>query len=241
MIILGIIAILATFVFITALIFIFFEKTKKIGIQIAPISLVLALCLFFIMVTLNRDSHKSKTEDVTAATESTTEEPMNSEDEGDSYVQSVEDSQKEFNFSLDEFVQTFNETAQDIENNDLSLINKDDIGDFKLTEVKDGTVYTRELKTDTDGSGGTFTLAAWYDNNHKFYRLQLSTSDSDNMASPIGLANIFAVFQTLGIDEDHLYDLLKSDEEILNAIDGDYSVTMAKIPSISLIINIEPK
>ncbi|MHC8427756.1 hypothetical protein ACUZ22_17340 [Bacillus velezensis] len=48
MIILGIIAILATFVFITALIFIFFEKTKKIGIQIAPISLVLALCLFLL-------------------------------------------------------------------------------------------------------------------------------------------------------------------------------------------------
>ncbi|WP_209783198.1 hypothetical protein [Bacillus amyloliquefaciens] len=241
MIILGIIAILATFVFVTALIFIFFEKTKKVGKQIAPISLVLALSLFFIMGALNRDSHKSKTEDVTAATESTTEEPMNSEDEGDSYVQSVEDSQKEFNFSLDEFVQTFNETAQDIENNDLSLINKDDIGDFKLTEVKDGTVYTRGLKIDTDNSGGTFTLEAWYDNNHKFYRLHLSTSSSDNMASPIGLANIFAVFQTLGIDKGHLYDLLKSDEEILDAIDGDYSVTMAKIPSISLIINIEPK
>ncbi|WGD66651.1 hypothetical protein P5646_14855 [Bacillus velezensis] len=238
MIILGIVATLATFVFMTALIFIFFEKTKKIGKQIAPLSLVLALCLFFIMVTLNRDSHKSKNEEVTAATES---KPVNSEDEGDSYVQSFEDTQKEFNFSLDEFVQTYNETVQDIENNDLSLINKDDIGDFKLTEVKDGTVYTRELKTDTDGSGGTFTLAAWYDNNHKFYRLQLSTSGSDNMASPIGLANIFAVFQTLGIDEDHLYDLLKSDEEILDAIDGDYSVTMAKIPSISLIINIEPK
>ncbi|WP_346997260.1 hypothetical protein HUS59_16860 [Bacillus velezensis] len=241
MIILGIIAILATFVFVTALIFIFFEKTKKVGKQIAPISLVLALSLFFIMGALNRDSHKSKTEDVTAATESTTEEPMNSEDEGDSYVRSVEDSQKEFNFSLDEFVQTFNETAQDIENNDLSLINKDDIGDFKLTEVKDGTVYTRGLKIDTDNSGGTFTLEAWYDNNHKFYRLHLSTSSSDNMASPIGLANIFAVFQTLGIDKGHLYDLLKSDEEILDAIDGDYSVTMAKIPSISLIINIEPK
>ncbi|MCY8946220.1 hypothetical protein [Bacillus atrophaeus] len=241
MIILGIIATLATCVFITALIFIFFEKTKKIGIQIAPVSLVLALSLFFIMVTLNRDSHKSKTEDVTAATESTEEEPMNSEDEGDSYVQSVEDTQKEFNFSLDEFVQTFNETVQDIENNDLSPINKDDIGDFKLTEVKDGTVYTRELKTDTDGSGGTFTLAAWYDNKHKFYRLHLSTMGSDNMASPIGLANIFAVFQTLGIDNGHLYDLLKSNEETLDAIDGDYSVFMAKIPSISLIINIEPK
>ncbi|MGF9786534.1 hypothetical protein ABEW96_10440 [Bacillus velezensis] len=241
MIILGIIATLATFVFITALIFIFFEKTKKIGKQIAPLCLVLALSLFFIMGALNRDSHESKTEDVTATTESNTDEPMNSEDEGDSYVQSVEDSQKEFNFSLDEFVQTFNETAQDIENNDLSLINKDDIGDFKLTEIKDGTVYTRELKTDTDNSGGTFTLEAWYDNNHKFYRLHLSTSSPDNMASPIGLANIFAVFQTLGIDKGHLYDLLKSDEEILDAIDGDYSVTMAKIPSISLIINIEPK
>ncbi|UTQ07482.1 hypothetical protein NMK97_13845 [Bacillus amyloliquefaciens] len=48
MIILGIIAILATFVFITALIFIFFEKTKKVGKQIAPISLVLALSLFLL-------------------------------------------------------------------------------------------------------------------------------------------------------------------------------------------------
>ena len=79
MIILGIVATLATFVFITALIFIFFEKTKKIGKQIAPISLVLALSLFFIMGALNRESHETKTEDVTAATESTEEEPMYSE------------------------------------------------------------------------------------------------------------------------------------------------------------------
>lgn len=238
MIILGIIATLATFVFITALIFIFFEKTKKIGKQIAPLSLVLALCLFFIMVTLNRDSHKSKNADVTAATES---KPVNSEDEGDSYVQSVEDTQKEFNFSLDEFVQTYNETVQDIENNDLSLINKDDIGDFKLTEVKGDTIYTRELKTKDDESGGIFQLEAWYDDKQNFNCLHLTTFGSDNMASPIGLANIFAVFQTLGIDIGHIYDLLKSDEEMLNVLDGDYSVSLAKIPSISLIINIEPK
>ncbi|MGG1227973.1 hypothetical protein [Bacillus halotolerans] len=253
MIILGIIATLATFVFITALIFIFFEKARKIGIQIAPISLVLALCLFFIMGTLNGESHKSKTEDVTAATESTTdepsieEEPMYSEDDEDSEVQSVEDNQKEFNFSLDEFVQTFNEVARDIESNKdidstgLSRINKDNIGEFNLNEVSDGTVYTREIKKETDDSGGTFTLEAWYDNNQKFYRLHLSTSGSDNMASQIGLVNTLAVFHTLGIDIKHVNDLLKSEQNTLEVLDGDYLVTLAKIPTMSLIINIEPK
>ncbi|WYF09917.1 hypothetical protein WKI53_15105 [Bacillus velezensis] len=206
MIILGIVATLATFVFITALIFIFFEKTKKIGKQIAPISLVLALSLFFIMGALNRESHETKTEDVTAATESTEEEPMYSEDEEDSDVRSVEDNQKEFNFSPEEFVQTFNEATRDIESDEdiessgLNRINKDNIGDFELTEAKDGTIYTRELKTETDNSGGTFTLEAWYDENHKFYRLHLSTSGSDNMASQIGLVNTLTVFHALGID-----------------------------------------
>ncbi|MCY9204345.1 hypothetical protein [Bacillus atrophaeus] len=253
MIILGIIATLATFVFITALIFIFFEKTKKIGIQIAPISLVLALCLFFIMGTLNRDSHKSKTEDVTAATESTTdepsieEEPIDSEDEGDSDVQSVENTRKEFNFSLEEFAEAYNKVAEDFENDEdmespiLNRINIDDIGDFKLAEVKDGTVYTREIKKETDDSGGAFTLEAWYDNDKNFYGLHLSTFGSDNMASQIGLDNTFAVLQTLGIDIKHLNDLLKSEQNTLEVTDGDYFVTLAKIPQMSLIINIEPK
>ncbi|MEH7875730.1 hypothetical protein V7685_17385 [Bacillus velezensis] len=247
MIILGIVATLATFVFITALIFIFFEKTKKIGKQIAPISLVLALSLFFIMGALNRESHETKTEDVTAATESTEEEPMYSEDEEDSDVRSVEDNQKEFNFSPEEFVQTFNEATRDIESDEdiessgLNRINKDNIGDFELTEAKDGTIYTRELKTETDNSGGTFTLEAWYDKNHKFYRLHLSTSGSDNMASQIGLVNTLAVFHALGIDIKHVNDLLKSEQNTLEVFDGDYLVTLAKIPQMSLIINIEPK
>ncbi|AHC44412.1 hypothetical protein ACPCXE_17960 [Bacillus velezensis] len=247
MIILGIVATLATFVFITALIFIFFEKTKKIGKQIAPISLVLALSLFFIMGALNRESHETKTEDVTAATESTEEEPMYSEDEEDSDVRSVEDNQKEFNFSPEEFVQTFNEATRDIESDEdiessgLNRINKDNIGDFELTEAKDGTIYTRELKTETDNSGGTFTLEAWYDENHKFYRLHLSTSGSDNMASQIGLVNTLTVFHALGIDIKHVNDLLKSEQNTLEVFDGDYLVTLAKIPQMSLIINIEPK
>ncbi|KXZ21817.1 hypothetical protein P4T89_03520 [Bacillus nakamurai] len=247
MIILGIVATLATFVFITALIFIFFEKTKKIGKQIAPISLVLALSLFFIMGALNRESHETKTEDVTAVTESTEEEPMYSEDEEDSDVRSVEDNQKEFNFSPEEFVQTFNEATRDIESDEdiessgLNRINKDNIGDFELTEAKDGTIYTRELKTETDNSGGTFTLEAWYDENHKFYRLHLSTSGSDNMASQIGLVNTLTVFHALGIDIKHVNDLLKSEQNTLEVFDGDYLVTLAKIPQMSLIINIEPK
>ncbi len=227
MIILGIVATLATFFFITALIFIFFEKTKKIGKQIAPISLVLALSLFFIMGALNRESHETKTEDVTAATESTEEEPMYSEDEEDSDVRSVEDNQKEFNFSPEEFVQTFNEATRDIESDEdiessgLNRINKDNIGDFELTEAKDGTIYTRELKTETDNSGGTFTLEAWYDVNHKFYRLHLSTSGSDNMASQIGLVNTLTVFHALGIDIKHVNDLLKSEQNTLEVFDGD--------------------
>ncbi|MEC2220075.1 hypothetical protein OB894_02135 [Bacillus subtilis] len=250
MIILGIIATLATFVFITALIFIFFKKTRKIGIQIAPISLVLALCPFFIMGTLNGESHKSKTEDVTASTESTTEEPMYSEDEEDdedSDVQSVEDNQKEFNFSLEVFVQTFNEVARDIGSNKdidttgLSRIDKDNIGDFNLNETSDGTVYTREIKKETDDSGGTFTLEAWYDDNQKFYGLHISTFGSGNMASQIGLINILVVFHSLGIDIKHVNDLLKSEQNTLEVLDGDYLVTLAKIPTMSLIINIEPK
>ncbi|MDL5022688.1 hypothetical protein [Bacillus velezensis] len=160
----------------------------------------------------------------------------------------VENTQKEFNFSLEEFVQTFNEATRDIESDgDIEStglsrrINKDNIGDFELTEAKDGTIYTRELKTETDNSGGTFTLEAWYDENHKFYRLHLSTSGSDNMASQIGLVNTLAVFHALGIDIKHVNDLLKGEQNTLEVFDGDYLVTLAKIPQMSLIINIEPK
>ncbi|MCY9205970.1 hypothetical protein [Bacillus atrophaeus] len=158
----------------------------------------------------------------------------------------VENTRKEFNFSLEEFVQAFNEVARDIESDEdivstsLNRINKDNIGDFKLAEVKDGTVYTRELKKETDDAGGTFTLEAWYDDNQKFNRLHLSTSGSDNMASQIGLDNTFAVFQTLGVDIKHLNDLLKSEQNTLEVTDGDYFITLAIIPQMSLIINIEP-
>ncbi|MCP6682614.1 hypothetical protein [Bacillus nakamurai] len=181
-------------------------------------------------------------------TASEEKEKNNAESEDNkSETDEVKNTQKEFNFSLEEFVQTFNESARDFESDDdidstgLSRINKDNIGDFKLAEVKDGKVYTRELKKETDDSGGTFTLEAWYDDNQKFYRLHLFTSGPDNMASQIGLVNTLAVFHTLGIDIKHVNDLLKSEQNTLEVYDGDYHVTLAKIPQMSLIINIEPK
>ncbi|WP_395096792.1 hypothetical protein ACFW98_02670 [Bacillus amyloliquefaciens] len=84
-------------------------------------------------------------------------------------------------------------------------------------------------------------MEAWYDVNHKFYCLHLSTSGSDNMASQIGLVNTLTVFHALGIDIKHVNDLLKSEQNTLEVFDGDYLVTLAKIPQMSLIINIEPK
>lgn len=144
MIILGIIATLATFVFITALIFIFFEKTKKIGKQIAPISLVLALSLFFIMGALNRESHESKTEDVTATTESTADEPSIEEDpidyedeEDDTIHHEVDWSVKENNveFSIDQV----SVIKQDLESGDQGMIGVHFIIDNKSN--KDITTY----------------------------------------------------------------------------------------------------
>ncbi|MEK5503260.1 MULTISPECIES: hypothetical protein [Bacillus] len=180
-------------------------------------------------------------------TTSEEKETKNAESEDNSIeandVQSVEDTQKTFNFSLKKFAQAYNKTAQDFENDEgMEAPNViDDIGDFKLAEAKDGTIYTRELINETDDSGGTFKLEAWYDDKQNFNCLHLIASGSDNMASEKGIFNTYAVFQALGIDIKHLSDLLESDEESLDVIDGDYSVHLAKIPGMSLIINIEPK
>ncbi|MCQ9151092.1 hypothetical protein PWO55_08800 [Bacillus velezensis] len=244
MIILGIIAVLATFVFITALIFIFFEKTKKVGKPIAPISLVLALSLFFIMGAVNRDSHKSKTEDVTAATESTEEEQMYSEDEGDSYVQSVEDTKKEFNFSLGDFQNAYNEDIRALElDEDFKYpipikISADSIGDFSRENSK---TYTRILAKEYDKSDGGYSLNAWFDKSKTFNGLKMTIFNSDDSISEKGIVAADSVFQALGIEFNLLKDFLKSEKVTLEVVDGDYLVTLAKIPSISLIINIEPK
>ncbi|MGO0714840.1 hypothetical protein P5408_019355 [Bacillus subtilis] len=192
---------------------------------------------------------------------------MHSEDDEDSDIQSVEDNQKEFNFSLEEFVQTFNDAVQDIENDEkiespslnhinrdnigdfkhdekiespsLNHINRDNIGDFKHDENKD--IYTRELKTESDDSGGVFTLTAWFDNDQNFNGLNLMTSGSDNIESEIGLFNTFAVFHALGIDIGHLNDLLESDQDMLDVDEGDYFVHLAKIPDTAVVVKIEPK
>ncbi|WP_270568363.1 hypothetical protein [Bacillus sonorensis] len=201
---------------------------------------IFLLSIFLLFFTLSACSSENVS--------SEEKETKNAESE-DSNIQTnnVESSQKAFNFSLEEFAQAYNEKAEEIENDeemespDLNRIIIDDIGDFKLAEVKDGTVYTRELINETDDSGGTFNLEAWYDDNQNFNCLHLTTFGSDNMASEKGTFNTYAVFQALGIDIKHLSDLLESDEESLDVIDGDYSVHLAKIPGMSLIINIEPK
>lgn len=157
----------------------------------------------------------------------------------------VKNTQKEFNFSLEEFVQTFNEAVQDIENDgemespSLNHINGDNIGDFKHDENKD--IYTRELKSESDDSGGVFTLTAWYDNDQNFNGLNLMASGSDNIASEIGLFNTFAVFHALGIDIGHLNDLLESDQDMLDVDEEDYFIHLAKIPDTAVVVKIEPK
>lgn len=159
----------------------------------------------------------------------------------------VENTQIAFNFSLEEFVQTYNKVAQDFENDEemkapiLKRINIEDSGEFKLAEVKDGTAYTRELINETDDSGGIFILKAWYDNDRNLNGFNLSTSGSDNMASDMALFYTFAVFQTLGIDIGHLNDLLESEQDMLDVDGGNYSVHLAKIPETAIIIKIESK
>ncbi|MEC1648931.1 hypothetical protein [Bacillus halotolerans] len=157
----------------------------------------------------------------------------------------INSTKKQFNFSLEEFVQTFNDAVQDIENDEkiespsLNHINTDNIGDFKYDENKD--IYTKELKTESDDSGGVFTLTAWYDNDQNFNGLNLMTSGSDNIESEIGLYNTFAVFHAIGIDIGHLNDLLESDQDMLDVDEGDYFVHLAKIPDTAVVVKIEPK
>ncbi len=92
-------------------------------------------------------------------TNSEEKEIKNAESEdNNSETDEINSTKKEFNFSLEEFVQTFNDAVQDIENDEkiespsLNHINRDNIGDFKHDENKG--IYTRELKTESDGSGG---------------------------------------------------------------------------------------
>ncbi|WP_146910695.1 hypothetical protein, partial [Bacillus licheniformis] len=147
--------------------------------------------------------------------------------------------------SLEEFAQAYNEKAEEIENDEemnspiLNRIIFDDIGDFEYDENKN--IYTRVLISESDDSGGSFTLNAWYDNEQNFNGLNLSTFGSDNMASDMSLFNTLVVFQILGIDIGHLNDLLKSDQDMLDIEDGDYSVHLAKLPDTAVIIKIEPK
>ncbi|AOC91180.1 hypothetical protein [Bacillus amyloliquefaciens] len=249
MIILGIIATLATFVFITALIFIFFEKTKKIGKQIAPISLVLALSLFFIMGALNRESHESKTEDVTVATESTTdessieEERIDSEDEEDSDVQSVEDTQKEFNFSLGDFQSAYNEDIRALElDEDFKYpipikISADSIGDFSR---ENSETYTRILAKEYDKFDGGYSLNAWFDKSKTFNGLNMTIFNSDDSVSEKGIVAADSVFKALGIEFNFLKDFLKSEKDTLEVTDGDYFVHFTSIEGF-LNIKIDPK
>ena len=125
MIILGIIATLATFGFITGLIFIFFKKTRKTGIRVAPTSLVLALCLFYIMGTLDPDSHKSKTKDVTTVTENTTDEHSIEEESFDSEDDDTINHKVEWSVSKDNVKFSIDQVSivkQDLESGDQGMI-----------------------------------------------------------------------------------------------------------------------
>lgn len=199
---------------------------------------IFLLSIFLLFFTLSACSSENVS--------SEEKETKNAESE-DSNIQTnnVESSQKAFNFSLEEFAQAYNEKAEEIENDEemnspiLNRIIFDDIGDFEYDENKN--IYTRVLISESDDSGGSFTLNAWYDNEQNFNGLNLSTFGSDNMAPDMSLFNTLVVFQILGIDIGHLNDLLKSDQDMLDIEDGDYSVHLAKLPDTAVIIKIEPK
>ncbi|MCY9280853.1 hypothetical protein [Bacillus haynesii] len=197
---------------------------------------IFLLSIFLLSFTLSACSSEN--------TSSEEKETKNAESE-DNNIQTNNSSQKAFNFSLEEFAQAYNEKAEEIENDEemnspiLNRIIFDDIGDFEYDENKN--IYTRELISESDDSGGSFTLNAWYDSDQNFNGLNLSTFGSDNMASDTGLFNTLVVFQILGIDIGHLNDLLKSDQDMLDIEDGDYSVHLAKLPDTAVIIKIEPK
>lgn len=150
----------------------------------------------------------------------------------------VDNTKKNFNFTIDEFVTAYNEVALSFEN---EKINFDEIGDYKLSDVAGGQVYTKDLLMQLDDFGGTFNLQAWHDLDKNFFRLNIFTTGSGNISSEQGMRNTLAVLHILGIDFEHLNDFSNNDKESLRIIDGDYSVQLTKIPDISLILNIEPK
>ncbi|KRU14829.1 hypothetical protein [Bacillus pumilus] len=150
----------------------------------------------------------------------------------------VDNTKKNFNFTIDEFVSAYNEVDLSFEN---EKINFDEIGDYKLSDVAGGQVYTKDLLMQLDDFGGTFNLQAWHDLDKNFFRLNIFTTGSGNISSEHGMRNTLAVLHILGIDFKHLNDFLNNDKESLSIIDGDYSVQLTKIPGISLILNIEPK
>ncbi|AOC55452.1 hypothetical protein [Bacillus pumilus] len=145
---------------------------------------------------------------------------------------------KNFNFTIDEFVSAYNEVDSSFEN---KKINFDEIGDYKLSDKAKGQIYKKELLKEFYDSDSTFILDALFDLDKNFYRLNIFTTGSGNISSEQGMRNTLAVLHILGIDFKHLNDFLYNDEEALNIIDGDYSVQLTKIPSMSLILNIEPK
>ncbi|MGW6675545.1 hypothetical protein [Bacillus altitudinis] len=158
--------------------------------------------------------------------------------EENSETDDVDNTKKNFNFTIDEFVSAYNEVALSFEN---EKINFDEIGDYKLSDVAGGQVYTKDLLMQLDDFGGTFNLQAWHDLDKNFFRLNIFTTGSGNISSEQGMRNTLAVLHILGIDFKHLNDFSNNDKESLSIIDGDYSVQLTKIPGISLILNIEPK
>lgn len=160
------------------------------------------------------------------------------ESEEDNKPDDVDNTKKNFKFTIDEFVSAYNEVALSFEN---EKINFDEIGDYKLSDVAGGKVYTKDLLMQLDDFGGTFNLQAWHDLDKNFFRLNIFTTGSGNISSEQGMRNTLAVLHILGIDFEHLNDFSNNDKESLSIIDGDYSVQFTKIPGMSLILNIEPK
>ncbi|UYO34698.1 hypothetical protein NF868_11400 [Bacillus zhangzhouensis] len=158
--------------------------------------------------------------------------------EENSETDDVDNTKKNFNFTIDEFVSAYNEVALSFEN---EKINFDEIGDYKLSDVAGGQVYTKDLLMQLDDFGGTFNLQAWHDLDKNFFRLNIFTTGSGNISSEQGMRNTLAVLHILGIDFKHLNDFSNNDKESLSITDDDYSVQLTKIPGISLILNIEPK
>ncbi|PRS46377.1 hypothetical protein [Bacillus sp. MZGC1] len=145
---------------------------------------------------------------------------------------------KNFNFTIDEFVSAYNEVALSFEN---VKINFDEIGDYKLSDTAEGQFYKKELLNEFYDSDSTFILDASLDLDKNFYRLNIFTTGSGNISSEQGMKNTLAVLHILGIDFKHLNNLLDSEKNFLNVIDGDYYVQFTRIPDMSLILNIEPK